>query len=84
MSGTVSKIAAERNQKALLELAVKSGNGECRLHLDHRAWVASFCFFCLCGTTTILSGDAGHDISLANQPLPSVACVNLLTPLYNH
>jgi len=84
MSGTVSKIAAERNQKALLELAIKSGNGECRLHLDYRAWVSLFCFFCLCGTTTISSGDAGHGISLANLPLPSVGCVNPLTTLYNH
>ncbi|KAH8990770.1 hypothetical protein EDB92DRAFT_721691 [Lactarius akahatsu] len=29
MSGTVSKIAAERNQKAILELAMKPGNDSC-------------------------------------------------------
>lgn len=32
MSGAVSKIAAERNQKALLELAMKPGNGERRFY----------------------------------------------------
>ena len=31
MSGSVSKIAAERNQKALLELATKPGNGKHRI-----------------------------------------------------
>lgn len=35
MSGTVSKIAAERNRKALLELAMQPGNGEYRLYLIH-------------------------------------------------
>ena len=28
MSGTVGKIAAERNQKALMELAMRPGNGK--------------------------------------------------------
>src|SRR5260221_10427585 len=32
MSGTVSKIGAERNQKTLLGLAIKPGNGEYRLY----------------------------------------------------
>ena len=55
MSGTVSKIASERNQKALLELAIKPGNGEHRLYPDHRACVALYRFFCLCGSTIVLS-----------------------------
>ena len=32
MSGAMSKIAAERNQKALLDLAMKPGNGEHRFY----------------------------------------------------
>ena len=55
MSGTVSKIASERNQKALLELAIKPGNGEYCLYPDHRAWVALYRFFRLCGSVIILS-----------------------------
>jgi hypothetical protein len=36
MSGNVGKIAAERNQKALMELAMRPGNGECRLNSIRR------------------------------------------------
>ena len=38
MSGNVGKIAAERNQKALMELAMRPGNGECRLNSICRLW----------------------------------------------
>jgi hypothetical protein len=72
MSGTlnVSKIAAERNQKALQELAAKPGNGELSSlrHILCTGW-PSFCFFGLSGPATILSGHAGHGASLAGQPL---------------
>jgi hypothetical protein len=40
MSGTVSKITAERNQKALMELAMRPGNGECCLYPIRRMLVA--------------------------------------------
>lgn len=36
MSGNVGKIAAERNQKALMELAMRPGNGECRFNSIRR------------------------------------------------
>jgi hypothetical protein len=83
MSGTVSKIASERNQKALLELAIKPGNGEYRLYPDpdHRAWVALYRFFCLCGSMIILSGDG------MAFPWQTSLCQALLVnfqPLYNH
>jgi hypothetical protein len=54
MSATVGKIAAERNQRALLELAIKTGNGEHCLSRPLGLGWPLFCFLGLSSHATVL------------------------------
>lgn len=60
MSGSVSKIAAERNQRALMELAMRPGNGKWSLlpHLSSSS-IGGFYFAPPAWPATISSGDTG-------------------------
>jgi hypothetical protein len=63
MSGTVSKIAAERNQKALLELATKPGNGKRRF-----LFTSSTVHVSMAGASAKRTPDLAYPCTIANMP----------------